>query len=126
MFFFCKFKFIIKLFTAIRFHGIFFCQCLPKQYENQANQAMSNLANIHQILVSLGVKESEIATIYENIAAILHLGNIKFDISDSGTQIIESTKEHVTIAAKLMKILPAELESAILFRLIEVAGSTIR
>lgn len=102
-------------------------QCLPKQLVHEAAQNMSeNFIRVDNILSGLGITENEKSVIYEIIAAILHLGNIRFEATDTGTQVIESTEKHVTIASKLMNISPEELKEAILFRSIEVPGSTIR
>lgn len=83
----------------------------------------TNFTKIDQILANLEVTEKSF--IYDNLAAILHLGNILFESNDNGAQIVESTKKHMTIAAELMKICSEELETAMLNRSIEVAGSQI-
>lgn len=85
-----------------------------------------NFIKVDNILCGLGITENEKSVIYEFLAAILHLGNIRFEDTDSGTQVIESTEKHVVIASKLMNISPEELKEVILFRSIEVPGSTIR
>lgn len=84
-----------------------------------------NFARIDHILSILGIAKNEKNAIYKLLAAILHLGNIQFEATDSGAQVIESTEEHVTIASKLMDIFPDKLKEAILFRSIDVAGSII-
>lgn len=63
--------------------------------------------------------------IYKMMSAILHLGNIDFEGTDSGVQIGVSTKHHVTIGSKLLNTSSDDLERAILCRSIEVAGSVI-
>lgn len=85
-----------------------------------------NFIKIDNILSGLGVTEEEKIVFYELLAAILHLGNVRFEGTESGTQVFESTEKHVVIASKLMKISPEELKEVILFRSIEVLGSSIR
>lgn len=80
---------------------------------------------IDQILTSLEITTIEREIIYKFIATILHLGNIEFDDGDLGTIVKESTKIHISVAAQLLSLPSDELEKALLFRTIEVAGSTI-
>lgn len=73
----------------------------------------------------MGATENERCLIYEKLAFILHLGNIEFESNEHEARIIESSKQHINIAAELIEISPKDLEEALLFRSIEVAGSTI-
>lgn len=97
-------------------------QCLSKQVKNDA--VKFNFTNVDQMLVNLGVSENDRNIVYKTLSAILHLGNIEFKSTDT-SEITDSTKKHVNIAANLLKILPEELEKAILFRTIDVARSII-
>lgn len=100
-------------------------QCLPKQSEIEKCRFVSAFDRTDQILISLGMTEMERFTTYKMMSAILHLGNIDFEDTDSGVHVIESTKEHVTIASTLLNISSDDLEKSILCRSIQVPGSII-
>lgn len=85
-----------------------------------------NFIKVDQILCGLGITENERSVIYEHLAAILHLGNIQFETNNCEVQGTESTEEHVSIASKLMNIFSEKIKEVILFRSIEVLGSTIK
>lgn len=87
---------------------------------------INHFENVDRILNVLGISTSERNIIYSFIAVILHLGNIEFEDADSGAIVKETTKIHVSIAARLLKLSADEFENAFLYRTIEVANSKIQ
>lgn len=85
----------------------------------------TNFSNVDTILSNLGATENERSIIYENLAIILHLTNIKFEIIDDEVRVTESTKKNVIIASNLIGIPLEHLENAFIYRSIEVAGNNI-
>ncbi len=73
-------------------------------------------------MIKLSFSEQEIDSVFQLVAAILHMGNIEFKpISaedDSKSQI--ANKETVKIASSLLGVEPAELERALTYRLMEI------
>lgn len=84
-----------------------------------------NFKRVDQVLTSLKLSEEERTIIYKYIAAILHLSNIEFESTDTGTNFSESTKEHVFIAAKLLNIKSENLEKVFLRKLFEAGNDKI-
>lgn len=81
---------------------------------------------VDQTFDSLGFTETKKKTIYQRLAAILHLGEIEFiDAPDMQAQIVESSEQHVIIAAKLLNILSDELKEALLYKVLSVGGTKI-
>lgn len=75
---------------------------------------------------SLEFTESKKKTIYQCLAAILHLGEIEYiDSPDMQAHIVESTAQHFTTAAKLLNLSPDELKEALLYKVLSVAGTKI-
>lgn len=100
-------------------------QCLPKRREYNVQAMRDGFERVDQILTNLKIATTERNVIYSFIATILHFGNIDFDDTDSGAIVKETSKIHVSIAAKLLNSSSDELENALLFRMIEVPGSKI-
>lgn len=75
---------------------------------------------------SLKFSESKKKTIYQLLAAILHLGEIKYkDGPDMQAQIVESSEQHILIAARLLNLSSDELKEALLFKVLSVGGTKI-
>ncbi|NXF12726.1 MYO1D protein, partial [Smithornis capensis] len=71
----------------------------------------------------IGFKQEEIQTVYKIVAAILHLGNLKFSV-DGDTPVIENGKA-VSAIAELLSTKPDLLEKALLFRTVATGRDVI-
>lgn len=75
----------------------------------------------------MGIQENEKTGLYQLLAVIIHLGNIEFENSgnDDAAQISEKSKHHIGFAATLLNVSSDDLMNALLFRTIDVNGSTM-
>ncbi|NXH09505.1 MYO1D protein, partial [Bucco capensis] len=71
----------------------------------------------------IGFKQEEIQTVYKIVAAILHLGNLKFSV-DGDTAVIENGKV-VSIIAELLCTKAELVEKALLFRTVATGRDVI-
>uniref|UniRef100_A0A8C3FB21 Unconventional myosin-Id n=1 Tax=Chrysemys picta bellii TaxID=8478 RepID=A0A8C3FB21_CHRPI len=71
----------------------------------------------------IGFKPEEIQTVYKILAAILHLGNLKFSV-DSDTPVIENGKV-VSVIADLLSTKSDMVEKALLFRTVATGRDVI-
>lgn len=73
------------------------------------------------------IAEDKKNTIYKFLAAILHLGNLEFEVEglDEGTHIVKTTENHLEIAANLLNLEAHELKNHLLCHAIQVGGSEI-
>ncbi|XP_014807002.1 PREDICTED: unconventional myosin-Id, partial [Calidris pugnax] len=71
----------------------------------------------------IGFKQEEIQTVYKIVAAILHLGNLKFSV-DGDTPVIENGKV-VSIIADLLSTKSEMVEKALLFRTVATGRDVI-
>ncbi|NXI56532.1 MYO1D protein, partial [Chloroceryle aenea] len=71
----------------------------------------------------IGFKQEEIQTVYKIVAAILHLGNLKFSV-DGDTPVIENGKV-VSIIAELLSTKSDMVEKALLFRTVATGRDVI-
>uniref|UniRef100_A0A8C5IRA0 Myosin ID n=1 Tax=Junco hyemalis TaxID=40217 RepID=A0A8C5IRA0_JUNHY len=71
----------------------------------------------------IGFKQEEIQTVYKIVAAILHLGNLKFYV-DGDTPIIENSKL-VSVIAELLSTKAELVEKALLFRTVATGRDVI-
>ncbi|KFV93768.1 Unconventional myosin-Id, partial [Fulmarus glacialis] len=71
----------------------------------------------------IGFKQEEIQTVYKIVAAILHLGNLKFSV-DGDTPLIENGKV-VSIIADLLSTKSDMVEKALLFRTVATGRDVI-
>ncbi|NWU72860.1 MYO1D protein, partial [Pterocles burchelli] len=71
----------------------------------------------------IGFKQEEIQTVYKIVAAILHLGNLKFSV-DGDTPVIENGKL-VSIIADLLSTKSDMVEKALLFRTVATGRDVI-
>lgn len=76
-------------------------------------------------LNDVGISHADRMRIYKTLAAILHLGNviIEEDILSEKCKISQLSKNHLEHAADLLNIDQQILETALLTRSIEVAGT---
>uniref|UniRef100_A0A8B9Q2E7 Unconventional myosin-Id n=1 Tax=Apteryx owenii TaxID=8824 RepID=A0A8B9Q2E7_APTOW len=71
----------------------------------------------------IGFKQEEIQTVYKIVAAILHLGNLKFSV-DGDTPLIENGKV-VSVIADLLSTKSDMVEKALLFRTVATGRDVI-
>ncbi|NXT02111.1 MYO1D protein, partial [Jacana jacana] len=71
----------------------------------------------------IGFKQEEIQTVYKIVAAILHLGNLKFSV-DGDTPVIENGKV-VSVIADLLSTKSDMVEKALLFRTVATGRDVI-
>ncbi|NXJ72343.1 MYO1D protein, partial [Rostratula benghalensis] len=71
----------------------------------------------------IGFKQEEIQTVYKIVAAILHLGNLKFSV-DGDTPVIENGKV-VSVIAELLSAKSDMVEKALLFRTVATGRDVI-
>ncbi|XP_064030299.1 unconventional myosin-Id isoform X3 [Pogoniulus pusillus] len=71
----------------------------------------------------IGFKQEEIQTVYKILAAILHLGNLKFSL-DGDTALIENHKV-VSVIAELLSTRAELVEKALLFRTVATGRDVI-
>lgn len=78
-------------------------------------------------MTKLQFSEPEMDSVFRLIAAILHMGNIEFKpISpDDESKSVIVNKEEVKIAARLLKVDPADLDRAFLTRIMEIKVPSI-
>ena len=72
----------------------------------------------------LGVEEAELQSVYNIIAAILHLGNIEFDADDEGNSAV-ANDEALEVAGELFQADAELLETTLTFRNMQSGGRSI-
>lgn len=81
---------------------------------------------VDQTFDSMGFTENLKMTIYQRLAAILHLNEIKYEETpDTEVEVVESSVKHIVIAAELLELSFDELKEALLYTVMSVAGSEI-
>lgn len=73
---------------------------------------------------TLGFTDDEVDTVWRIVAAILHLGNLKFASSDDSTDI--ATKKELDIVAKLLCLRASDLKAALTERVIAARGEVMQ
>uniref|UniRef100_A0A1I8PHP1 Myosin motor domain-containing protein n=1 Tax=Stomoxys calcitrans TaxID=35570 RepID=A0A1I8PHP1_STOCA len=73
---------------------------------------------------TLGFSTEEISTIWRIIAAILHLGNIEFQMIED--ELVISNKSHLQSAAQLLQVTPDELSTSLTKRVIAAGGNVMQ
>lgn len=86
---------------------------------------IQKFVQVDQILQNLEFTDGRKATIFQFVAAILHLGNIRFE-NTSEAQITKETEQHIDLAAKLLQVPADELRIAMTYRIIQVEDSKIK
>lgn len=102
-------------------------QCILDQLKHRNNQDdVSRFKQLDQTFNSLGFIESKKKAIYQRLAAILHLGKIKYkDGPEMQAQIVEESEQHILIAVRLLSLSAVELKEALLFKDLSVSGTKI-
>lgn len=72
----------------------------------------------------LGFSKEEIDTVWKITAAILHLGNIKFELNEE--KIIVVNKSNLTNASKLLQVTETQLSEALTQRTIAAGGNILQ
>ena len=89
-----------------------------------------DFAQTDKALGNLGMSEKERLSVYSAVAAILHLGNIKFQDNQEdvrgGCQLTNSSITALKIASDLMGIDPEELQHALLSRVMQPSKGGIK
>ncbi|CAH2302747.1 unconventional myosin-Id [Pelobates cultripes] len=83
----------------------------------------SEYREVAEAMKVIGFKQEEIQTVYKILAAILHLGNLKF-VVDGDTTMIENGKV-VSVVADLLGSKSELLEKALLFRTVATGRDVI-
>ncbi|KAF0689084.1 Aste57867_19356 [Aphanomyces stellatus] len=104
------------------------------QHENRTIDGINDadaFAELSHHMTAVGVSEDEQRTIYQQLAAILHLGNVVFvaGVDESHNpccSIDPSTKEALDIAATLMGVTAASLEDMFTVKALTINRSEMR
>uniref|UniRef100_A0A182S803 Myosin motor domain-containing protein n=1 Tax=Anopheles maculatus TaxID=74869 RepID=A0A182S803_9DIPT len=85
---------------------------------------------LDEALGRLGLSESERTQIYSLVAAVLHLGNIRFEEnpedSNGGCRITQDSQTSLTVTARLIGVDPSELRQALMSRVMKSKGGGIK
>lgn len=87
-----------------------------------------SFTQINQIFDSSRFEENEKNSIFERIAAILHLGHVEFTYNESSgeVEVTESSEIYISFASQLLNLRSSDLKDALIYRSIVVSGSDIR
>ncbi|XP_018093573.1 unconventional myosin-Id-like isoform X1 [Xenopus laevis] len=96
--------------------------CSLAQLKSSNNDA-GEFKEVAEAMKVIGFKPDEIQTVYKILAAILHLGNLKF-VVDEDTPLIENGKV-VSIVADLLGTRSEQVEKALLFRTVATGRDVI-
>uniref|UniRef100_A0A8C0F4D3 Unconventional myosin-Id n=1 Tax=Bubo bubo TaxID=30461 RepID=A0A8C0F4D3_BUBBB len=97
--------------------------CPGAQLKVRALSASQKFKAVADAMKVIGFKQEEIQTVYKIVAAILHLGNLKFSV-DGDTPVIENSKV-VSIIADLLSTKSDMVEKALLFRTVATGRDVI-
>ena len=80
---------------------------------------------VDKSLIDVGLTNEERCVIYRILAAILHLGNVKFEenASKEGCRVADETANHLSYAARLLRIEEKKIETSLLTRKMQVSGT---
>uniref|UniRef100_A0AC35EU69 Myosin-VIIa n=1 Tax=Panagrolaimus sp. PS1159 TaxID=55785 RepID=A0AC35EU69_9BILA len=113
----------LELTTAGDYHYLSQGRCLTADGRNDA----SDFSEIRSALKVLMFKEPEIWSIFKILAALLHLGNVKYQASMLSnlevTEIID--KENITRIANLLQLKPSALTTALTTRSIVTVNERV-
>ncbi|XP_037927724.1 unconventional myosin ID [Teleopsis dalmanni] len=97
-------------------------------YVNQGSMDIlnekSDYKGTNNAFKTLGFAADEVSTIWRTVAAILHLGNIEFQMIED--DLVISNKVHLQSAAKLLQVTETELSSALTKRVIAAGGNVMQ
>ena len=82
-----------------------------------------------QAMTEIGMGKEEQNAMFDILGAILHLGNINFSATmvngADGTKIKKSSKNSLTLAAKILQVQATELERVLVMRKLTVDGKKL-
>ncbi|XP_035919432.1 myosin heavy chain 95F isoform X1 [Anopheles stephensi] len=85
---------------------------------------------LDEALGRLGLSEAERTQIYSLVAAVLHLGNIRFEEnpedSNGGCRITQDSQTSLNVTARLIGVDPSELRQALMSRVMKSKGGGIK
>ncbi|XP_040173201.1 myosin heavy chain 95F isoform X1 [Anopheles arabiensis] len=85
---------------------------------------------LDEALGRLGLSEAERTQIYSLVAAVLHLGNIRFEEnpedSNGGCRITQESQPSLNVTARLIGVDPSELRQALMSRVMKSKGGGIK
>lgn len=85
---------------------------------------------LDEALGRLGLSEVERTQIYSLVAAVLHLGNIRFEEnpedSNGGCRITQESQPSLNVTARLIGVDPSELRQALMSRVMKSKGGGIK
>ncbi|XP_053678324.1 myosin heavy chain 95F [Anopheles nili] len=85
---------------------------------------------LDEALGRLGLSEAERTQIYSLVAAVLHLGNIRFEEnpedSNGGCRITQDSQMSLNVTARLIGVDPSELRQALMSRVMKSKGGGIK
>ncbi|KAG8446971.1 hypothetical protein GDO86_014423 [Hymenochirus boettgeri] len=88
-----------------------------------SNNDASEFKEVSEAMKVIGFKPEEIQTVFKILAAILHLGNIKFAV-DGDVPLIENVKM-VSVVAEILSTRSEDVEKALLFRTVATGRDVI-
>lgn len=78
--------------------------------EIQGRSDAADFLETRRCLADIGIEAHVERVIFELLGAVLHLGNVHFVEEDEATVVDPGCKDHVTSAARLLRVKPADLE----------------
>ncbi|ODM91558.1 Myosin-IA [Orchesella cincta] len=81
---------------------------------------------VNSALKLLGLQESEITTTWDQVAAILHLGNVALIEDGESAKISSSSKTSTDHVAKLLQVQSSDLSKALCERAIAAGGQVVK
>ncbi|XP_023296245.2 unconventional myosin ID [Lucilia cuprina] len=97
-------------------------------YMNQGSMDIltekSDYKGTNNAFKTLGFTSEEISTIWRIVAAILHLGNIEFQMIED--ELVISNKTHLQAAAQLLQVTENELSTSLTTRVIAAGGNVMQ
>ncbi|XP_054802473.1 myosin-9 [Prosopis cineraria] len=97
-------------------------------YELDGVNAAQEYLSTKRAMDVVGINSEEQDAIFRVVAAILHLGNIKFEKSEEDSSVLadEESKSHLEMTAKLLKCVPSALEDALCKRMMITPEEVIK
>ena len=95
---------------------------------NDSHNDKQNFDGVNKALRIVGFDEKTIDTIWNTVAAIIHLGNIKFEESDANDKCAiskDSLNNQIKTIAKILSVYESELINALTTRVIATGAKDI-
>jgi len=86
----------------------------------------SDFKNVNSALKLLGLGDHEVKTVWDMVAAILHLGNVTLTPDGEAAKIAPNSKTAVNSAAKMLHVHGTELSNALCERAIAAGGQVMK